>query len=415
MSYMQEVELERDYVMHTFGRSPVEFVEGEGMRLYDVEGKEYLDFLSGIGVTSLGHCHPKLVAAVAEQAAKLMHVSNYFYIEKRGEVARIISDLLNEKVAPSARSPWKTFFANSGAEANECAIKLARLYARKRTEASGRDASSAPRLIVTLERSFHGRTLATLSATAQPAKQEAFQPLPGGFVATPANDIASLEDLFARRGDEICAVMVECVQGESGVHPCTPEFLAAARKLTERRSALLICDEVQCGVFRTGEPFGFQNFDVDPDVVTMAKGIASGFPMGACAARSDVAAAFSPGDHGSTFGGSNLAVAAALATLSTLVEEGFGAKVKRTGAYFREKLAAIDEVVEVRGLGLMVGVDLDASWGDAHEAVARGLEAGLVFNATGASTLRFLPPLICGERDVDRFVETLAKILSNRC
>ena len=197
--------------------------------------------------------------------------------------------------------------------------------------------------------------------------------------------------------------------------PARPSF-AAARKLTERRSALLICDEVQCGVFRTGEPFGFQNFDVDPDVVTMAKGIASDSPMGACAARSDVAAAFSPGDHGSTFGGSNLAVAAALATLSTLVEEGFGAKVKRTGAYFREKLAAIDEVVEVRGLGLMVGVDLDASWGDAHEAVARGLEAGLVFNATGASTLRFPPASdLRGERDVDRFVETLAKILSNRC
>ena len=309
--------------------------------------------------------------------------------------------------------PWKTFFANSGAEANECAIKLARLFARKRAEQLGRDVSDAPRLIVTLEKSFHGRTLATLSATAQPAKQEAFQPLPGGFAATPANDVSALEELFERRGGEICAVMVECVQGESGVHPCTQEFLAAARKLTSATGALLICDEVQCGVFRTGEPFGFQNFGVIPDIVTMAKGIASGFPMGACAARSEVAAAFSPGDHGSTFGGSNLAMAAAYATLTTLVEEGFGEKVKKTGAYLREKLASLDAVVEVRGLGLMVGLDLDASWGDAHDAVASGLEAGLVFNATGPSTLRFLPPLICDEGDVDRFVDSLAAILAN--
>ena len=292
MSYLNEVNLERDYVMRTFGRSPVEFVEGRGMLLYDDEGREYLDFLSGIGVASLGHCHPRLVSAVADQAAKLMHVSNYFYIEKRGEVARILSDLLNDKIDPSERMPWKTFFANSGAEANACAIKLARLFARKRAEQLGRDVSDAPRLIVTLERSFHGRTLATLSATAQPAKQEAFQPLPGGFAATPANDVSALEELFERRGGEICAVMVECVQGESGVHPCTQEFLAAARKLTSATGALLICDEVQCGVFRTGEPFGFQNFGVIPDIVTMAKGIASGFPMGACAARSEVAAAF---------------------------------------------------------------------------------------------------------------------------
>lgn len=413
MSYLNEVNLERDYVMRTFGRSPVEFVEGKGMLLYDDEGREYLDFLSGIGVTSLGHCHPRLVSAVADQAAKLMHVSNYFYIEKRGEVARILSDLLNDKVDPSERMPWKTFFANSGAEANECAIKLARLFARKRAEQLGRDVSDAPRLIVTLEKSFHGRTLATLSATAQPAKQEAFQPLPGGFAATPANDVSALEELFERRGGEICAVMVECVQGESGVHPCTQEFLAAARKLTSATGALLICDEVQCGVFRTGEPFGFQNFGVIPDIVTMAKGIASGFPMGACAARSEVAAAFSPGDHGSTFGGSNLAMAAAYATLTTLVEEGFGEKVKKTGAYLREKLASLDAVVEVRGLGLMVGLDLDASWGDAHDAVASGLEVGLVFNATGPSTLRFLPPLICDEGDVDRFVDALAAILAN--
>ena len=412
MTYQLEADLERDYVMHTFGRSPVQFVKGEGMLLYDDEGREYLDFLSGIGVASLGHCHPRLAAAIAEQASTLMHVGNYFFIEKRGELARLISDLLNRASIPSERKPWKTFFANSGAEANECAIKLARLYARRRAEKLGGDPAAAPRLIVTLEKSFHGRTLATLSATAQPAKQEAFQPLPGGFVATPANDVAALEDLFARRGNEICAVMVECIQGESGVHPCSEEFLMSVRRLTARQGALFICDEVQCGIFRTGEAFGFQNFGVMPDIVTMAKGIASGFPMGACAARTDVAEAFCPGDHGSTFGGSNLAMAAALETLTVLSEEGFGDEVKATGTYFRDRLASLDGIAEVRGLGLMVGVDLDASRGDAHDIVARGIEHGIVLNATGDSTLRFLPPLICDRDDVDRFIAALACVLS---
>lgn len=294
MGYEEEVALESEYVMHTFGRKPVEFVEGSGMKLIDSEGKEYLDFLSGIGVVSLGHCHPALVSAVSNQAAKLIHVSNYYYIEQRGEVARTLSNMLSAEEPEASRAAWKTFFANSGAEANECAIKIARLHARKRIEAQGGSPESAPRIIVTLRKSFHGRTLATLAATAQPAKQEAFQPLPGGFVDTPINDIAALEQLFAERGFEICAVMLECIQGESGVHPCTPEFLGAARKLTEEHQALLICDEVQCGIYRTGKPFGFQNFGIAPDIVTMAKGIASGLPAGACAARGPIADTFDP-------------------------------------------------------------------------------------------------------------------------
>lgn len=411
MTYEQEVALEQEYVMPTFGRKPVEFVEGSGMELVDAEGNRYLDFLSGIGVCSLGHCHPALVQAVTEQASKLIHVSNYYYIEKRGEVAKMLSDLLNAEAAEGERAPWKTFFANSGAEANECAIKLARLHARNRAEAAGAPADRAPRLVVTLKQSFHGRTLATLAATAQPAKQEAFQPLPQGFVATPLNDVEALEQLFAERGGEICAVMVECIQGEAGVFPCTPEFLQAARSLTAERGALLICDEVQCGIFRAGKPFGFQLFGVVPDVVTMAKGIASGMPMGACAARGAIGETFAPGDHGSTFGGSNLAIAAAYATLTELGRPGFAAHVEEVGAYLRERLAALPQVTEVRGYGLMVGIDLTDDAPAANDVVLAGLKSGLVLNAPRAHTLRFLPPLICEKEHVDELVVKLAALL----
>lgn len=411
MSYTEQVALEDAYVMHTFGRKPVEFVEGGGMTLVDNEGKKYLDFLSGIGVVSLGHCHPAVVKAVTDQAAKLIHVSNYYYIEHRGEVARLLSDMLNAEIPEAERTPWKSFFANSGAEANECAIKLVRLFARQRAEQAGRPAESAPRVIVTLEGSFHGRTLSTLAATAQPAKQEAFQPLPGGFVSTPINDVAALEQLFAERGDEICAVMLECIQGESGVHPCTAEFLQAARRLTAERGALLVCDEVQCGIYRTGKPFGFQNFGVTPDVVTIAKGVASGIPAGACAARGAAADTFGPGDHGSTFGGSNIAMAAARATLEELVAPGFADHVAEVGAYLRGRLAELPHVTEVRGLGLMVAVDLAEAAPNANDVVLAGLGAGLVLNATGPHTLRFLPPLICTKEDADALIERLAPLL----
>ncbi len=410
MTLQEQQALEDAYVMATFARKPVEFVRGEGMRLYDDRGAEYLDFLSGIGVVSLGHCAPPVVAAVQAQAAELLHVSNYYYIEHRGQVARLLSELLNAG-APGGAAPWKTFFANSGAEANECAIKLARLHGRRRAEAAGRPGGEAPRLIVTLEGSFHGRTLATLAATAQPAKQEAFQPLPEGFAATPPNDVAALEALFAERGAEVCAVMVECIQGESGVHPCTAEFLQAARRLTAERGALLICDEVQCGCFRTGEPFGFQLFGVRPDVVAIAKGVAGGFPMGACAACGEAAEVLAPGDHGSTFGGSNLAMAAAQATLSALAAPGFADQVREVGAYLRERLAALPGVTQVRGHGLMVGADLAEGAPAAPDVVAAALEAGLVLNATGPRTLRFLPPLICAKEDVDCLVERLAPLL----
>lgn len=423
MGFIEEQQLESAYVMGTYARKSVELVRGRGMRVEDAEGRTYLDFVSGVGAVSLGHCHPALVSAIEEQASTLVHVSNYYYIEHRGEVAHLVSDLLNECVDEAEREPWQSFFANSGAEANECAFKLARLHAKKRAmaaaEAAGADedgvraaAAAAPRLIVTLDASFHGRTLATLAATAQPAKQEAFQPLPDGFVRTPINDIKALESLFASQGDGICAVMVECVQGESGVHPCEPEFLAAVRRLTAERGALFMCDEIQCGMYRCGTyPFGFQHFGIAPDVVTIAKGIASGFPMGMCAARAQVAASFDPGDHGSTFGGSCLAVAAAEATVRALAAEDAAGNAERTGAYLREKLAALPQVEEVRGLGLMVACDL-AEGVSAPDVVLAGLDEGLLLNFTGPRTLRFLPPLVCSKEDVDVLVQKLAALLS---
>lgn len=423
MGFIEERQLESTYVMGTYARKPVELVRGRGMQVEDAEGRTYLDFVSGVGAVSLGHCHPALVSALEEQARTLVHVSNYYYIEHRGEVAKLVSDLLNERVAESEREPWQSFFSNSGAEANECAFKLARLHAKKRAmaaaEAAGADEEAvraaslnAPRVIVTLDASFHGRTLATLAATAQPAKQEAFQPLPDGFIRTPLNDVAALEALFASQGDAVCAVMVECVQGESGVHPCTPEFLAAVRRLTAERGALFMCDEIQCGMYRCGTyPFGFQHFGVTPDVVTIAKGIASGFPMGMCAARAQVAASFDAGDHGSTFGGSCLAVAAAEATVKALAAENAAENAERVGAYLRAQLATLPRVEEVRGLGLMVAVDLaeDAS---APDVVLAGLDAGLLLNYTGPRTLRFLPPLVCSTEDVDVLVEKLGALLA---
>lgn len=417
MTLKDQQQLENDYVMHTFGRKPVEFVRGEGMHLYDDEGRSYLDFLSGIGVVSLGHCHPAVVSAIEEQARKLIHVSNYYYIEHRGEVAKKLSELLSEggetDASEGSAKTWKTFFANSGAEANECAIKLARVYARRRAEAAGKSGDEAPRTIVTLDSSFHGRTLATLAATAQPSKQELFQPLPDGFTSTPQNDVAALEKLFAEQGDSICAVMLEVVQGESGVHPCTAEFLQAARRLTVERGALLICDEVQCGIYRCGRPFAFQLFGIVPDIVTIAKGVASGFPCGACCAPAHVADAFAPGDHGSTFGGSCLAVAAADATLQELAAPGFAEHVTEVGAYARERLATLPHVVGVRGYGLMIGFDLDdASPLDAPALVARALEEGFVLNAPGSRTVRLLPPLVCEKADIDELMGKLTELLS---
>lgn len=404
MGFEEEKTLEDAYVMHTFGRKPAELVRGEGMYVFDDQGKPYLDFIGGIGVISLGHCHPALISAISDQAAKLIHVSNYYYIEGRGELAQHLSSLLNLRQGPQAE-PWQTFFANSGAEANECAIKLARLQGRTRA------LTPEKRLVVTMERSFHGRTLATLAATAQPVKQEIFQPLPDGFLAVPPNDIAALEQLFSQSGEHICGVLLEPIQGESGVHPLSDEYLVACRDLCDEHDALLMFDEVQCGIYRCGTyPFAFQHGSVTPDVVTMAKGIAGGVPMGACAARESVAAVFEPGVHGSTFGGSNLAIAASRCVLKTIEEQSIAQSVAQVGAYLQERLAQLPAVTEVRGRGLMVACDLAQDL-DANAVVLAALDQGLLLNATGPHTLRFLPPLVCAREDVDVMVSRLAALL----
>ncbi len=413
MTFDKEKSLESRYVMPTFARKDVEFVSGSGMYLRDSEGNTYLDFLSGIGVCSLGHCHPAIVDALTVQAQKLIHVSNYFYIENRGEVAEDLSLLLNAGSGKAGVAPkdWKTFFANSGAEANECAIKLARLYAKKRYESEGKSLDEAPCLILTLVRSFHGRTLASLAATGQAALHSGFEPMPEGFMPTPINDIEALRTLFSNMGHSICAVMIECIQGESGVNVCDDQFVKEIRRLCDEHQALMICDEVQCGMFRTGRPFAFQHYGVMPDIVTIAKGIASGMPCGACSAVDYVADCMQPGTHGSTFGGSNLAMAAALATLTELKNPAYATSIQSVGSYFLQSLAQIPQVSSVRGKGLMCAADLMDGI-DAFEVVSGALEEGLVLNATGPSTLRFLPPLICTKEDVDVCIGKLEATLS---
>lgn len=401
----RQQQLEERYLMHTYGRKPVQFVSGQGMKLVDDDGKEYLDFLSGIGVLSLGHNYPAVRKAVVEQAEKLLHVSNYFYVEHRGQLAAALSGLL-ESNEPDALGytdeSWRTFFGNSGAEANECAIKLARHWGHThRHDATG---------IVTAQRSFHGRTLATLFATGQEWKQDPFLPPVSGFYHVPLNDADALEQLLCGpEGDGIVAVMLECIQGEAGVWPCSDEFLRAARRLTLEHGMLLIIDEVQTGMYRTGKPFAFQTYGIVPDVVTVAKGMGDGAPIGGCCARGELGLELQPGEHGSTFGGSPLVCAAAEATLAGFAAEDIGANVREVGPYLRERLERLAHVVDVRGRGLMVGFDLDGPY--ATRVVDRGLEDGVVLNATGEHTIRLLPPLICSKADVDVLIDTIAPII----
>ncbi len=299
---------------------------------------------------------------------------------------------------------WETFFANSGAEANEGSMKLARLYAKR--------VGNGGNTIVCLRGGFHGRTLETIAATMQDWLQDSFKPLPGGFVACTPNDVDELRAIFDRLASEICAVMVEPIQGESGVHPLTPEFMRTAAELVHGVGGLLIADEVQTGIFRSGKPFAFQTVGVEPDIMSLAKGIAGGVPCGACMAKREVADVFRPGDHGTTFGGSCLAVAAASAVLAELICGAYDEHAAEVGAYFAEALAGVPHVVEVRGSGLMVGCDVDDTVSDAHDVVAAMLDEGFVINATGAHTLRFLPPLICEREHVDALAAALTKVLS---
>lgn len=399
-----QITLENQYVMHTFGRKKVEFVKGEGVHLYDTEGNKYLDFLAGIAVCSLGHCPKCLVDAINDQASKLMHVSNYFYIEKRGEVAKQISNLLNNKKESSEN--WKLFFANSGAEANECALKIARKRANRRFNNDGKHTK-----VLTLKNSFHGRTLETLAATAQERFHVGFNPMSVVFDEVEANNKEQLIQTFDMFKDEICAMIIEPVQGESGVHPLDVEYIQIVRELTSQYDALMICDEVQTGVYRTGHYFAFQGCNIIPDIVTIAKGVGGGFPVGICAARGEASEEFNPGDHGSTFGGSNLSISAISATLSELDKIDSLENVRNVGNYFAQQLSQLKNVIEVRGCGLMIGAELDPKI-NAFEFVENALyEEHLVLNATNEHTLRFLPPLIINKQDVDECISKMQRLL----
>ncbi len=388
-----------EYLMPTYAPAPVTFVSGEGCRLFDDQGKEYLDFLCGIAVTTLGHAHPKVTEAICRQAGTLSHVSNLFSNAVGPELAATIDRLITaaiERIGGGA-SAGRVFFGNSGAEANECALKLAR-----------RRGGPDRRTIVSVEGGFHGRTFGALAATAQPEKQAAFTPLPGGFIQVPFGDPDAFDALDDP--DQVAAVIVETIQGERGVRPLPAPILAAARHFCDEHGALLIMDEIQTGLGRTGRWFGFEHSRVVPDVVTLAKALGNGMPIGACWARGEVAGAFSPGDHGSTFGGQPLAGSAALATLGTIEKEGLVARAAEAGESLAGKLSGLPSVTEVRGAGLLIGLGL--AEGVDPKAVARAaLERGLVVNAIAPSTLRLAPPLIISDSDISRGVDILADAL----
>jgi acetylornithine/N-succinyldiaminopimelate aminotransferase len=384
-------ELDARYVMPTYRRSQVEFVRGEGATLYGADGEAYLDFLAGISVCNAGHCHRDVVEAVREQAGRLVHVSNLFYTEPQARLA----ERLAESFEPGAR----VFLCNSGAEANETAIKLARKHRR------GGE-------IVVLEGAFHGRTMGALSATPQRDKQEPFEPLVPGFRALPRDDP---EQLRAAVDERTAAVMIEPVQGECGVWPISEQMLRAAREACDRAGALLVFDEIQCGMGRTGMLWGFELAGVRPDVFTVAKSLASGLPIGACIAGGEAAEVLAAGDHGTTFGGGPLVAAAALATLRVIDDDRLLSHVRVLGDAFRvglERFREAGRLADVRARGLMVGVDLPpARAGEAPKVVAEALAEHIVLNATGPDTLRFLPPLVIDERDVERVLEFLEEAL----
>jgi acetylornithine/N-succinyldiaminopimelate aminotransferase len=374
-------------LMPTYGAPPVQFVRGAGAELWDRHDRRYLDFLSGLAVTTLGHAHPAVAEAIAEQARRLLHVSNLFATEHNGDVALAIDRLID-------CGPGQVFFANSGAEANECAIKLARRFGGR-----GRH------VVVSALQSFHGRTLATLHATGQPAKWEVFQPLPEGFRHVPWNDLAELERAL---DDTVAAVLLEPVQGEGGVNPASADYFQGVRRLCDERQILFMVDEIQTGLARTGRWFGFQHLGVEADVVTMAKALGNGVPIGACWARREVAAAFSPGDHATTFGGQPLATAAARAVLDTMVAIDAPAVVAERGAALTTALDGIPGVVGVRGLGLLLAAEL-APGVDARLVAATCLDHGLVVNAVTGTALRFAPPLVITD---DQIVEAAAILAS---
>lgn len=374
-------------LMNTYPPQAVTFVEGRGTELFDDTGKRYLDFLCGLAVTSLGHAHPEVAEAISAQAKRLLHVSNLYGTEPGIKLAGLLDGLLD--------GGGRVFFANSGAEANEAAIKLARRWGGPERY-----------YVISALRSFHGRTLATLHATGQPEKHGPFQPLPEGFRHVPLNDLKALEDAIT---DEVAALLLEPIQGEGGIWPADPDYLRGAESLCREAGILLMLDEVQTGLGRTGRWFAHQRHGISPDVVIIAKALGNGMPIGATWAREEVAAAFVPGDHGSTFGGQPLAAAAAMRVVELLIEMDAPAAAERAGKRLRDGLVGLPGVTEVRGCGLMLAAELSGV--EAKEVARAALEGGLVVNAVTPTSIRVLPPLNVSDEEIDEALEILRKVL----
>jgi acetylornithine aminotransferase len=382
--------------MNTYARQPVAFVRGEGAYLWDESGKRYLDAVAGVAVNGLGHAHPKLVKAISEQAAALIHTSNLYRIPKQEELADRLCALSGMD---------KAFFCNSGCEANEAAIKLARMYGHGK-------GVEVPTIIV-MEKSFHGRTMATLTASGNRKIQAGFEPLLSGFARVPFNDIEAIRQV-AEHNKSVVAVLLEVVQGEGGINVLAPEFLAELRQICDAHGWLLMLDEVQTGIGRTGTWFGFQHSEVMPDVIALAKGLGSGMPIGACLARGAAADVFQPGNHGSTFGGNPLACAVALATLATIEEDNLLENVRVRGEAIRnglrQALASLPGVVDIRGEGMMIGIELDRP---CAELVAVARDAGVLINVTADKVIRLVPPLIYGDAEVNVLVAAVSGVVKN--
>lgn len=397
MNKEQIIAQDEQHYVPVFARYPIVLSHGEGPYVYDTEGKKYLDFLAGIAVNVLGHAHPKLVAAIAEQAGKMIHCSNLYYTEQQASLAAALTKLAGMD---------KVFFANSGAEANEGAIKLARKYGKTLNEDRVE--------IITAENSFHGRTYATLAATAQPKYQKGYEPLPGGFRYVPFNDLEALKSIVS---EKTCAVMLEPIQGEGGINIPDAGYLQAVRQLCDDNGALLIFDEIQTGMGRTGSLFAYQYFDVKPDIVTVAKGLGGGVPVGAFLASGKVADVFHAGDHGSTFGGNPLACAAGNAVLAVIAEENLEANAAAMGEYMMAELRRLQNkysqlILDVRGKGLIIGAKISRP---GREIVNRCLEEGFIINCTAGDVLRFVPPLNINKHHIDELIVNLDKVFAEFC
>jgi predicted acetylornithine/succinylornithine family transaminase len=391
MDVKKLIEDSAHYLMNTYNRFPVVLRKGRGMKVWSVDGKEYLDFVGGIAVNCLGHCHPKVVVALQKQAQRLIHVSNYYHIEPQIRLAKL---LVENSFAD------KVFFCNSGAEANEAAIKLARRYFREQVGVNRFG-------IITALNSFHGRTLATVTATGQTKFQAGFEPLVPGFTHVEFNDIDAVERAVTK---ETCAVMIEPIQGEGGVKIPDPDYLRDLRELCNRHEILLILDEVQTGIGRTGKFFAYEHFGITPDIITLAKGLGGGVPIGAMMATDKVAAGFEPGTHATTFGGNPLVCAAAVAAMEVLLEDGFVLdQCRRMGKYLQRRLEELKKefpsvIADIRGMGLMIGMELTRDGGPIVKAC---MDKGLLINCTAGNVLRFIPPLIVTEKEIDHLIDTL--------